>query len=89
MIHPIINLNGTTKQDLLDSLLAARNALLVALDAVQGTVPHRRDYPGHEDRFRKDADEVWHRMVVLQNVEELHFDEILSLALDDEGGSTE
>jgi aspartate/methionine/tyrosine aminotransferase len=41
---PTIHLNGTSKKDLLDGYKAAYLAVGEALDKLQQTVPHGRDY---------------------------------------------
>jgi hypothetical protein len=46
MIAPILNRNGSSVTDLTEPRLAARDALLTAIDALLKATPHGRDYPG-------------------------------------------
>lgn len=41
---PIVNLNGSDPKTMVDDILAALNALRVALDAVEKAAPHPRDW---------------------------------------------
>jgi hypothetical protein len=41
---PTVHLNGTSRDTLLDGYLAARDALQLAMDAVQAAAPNARDY---------------------------------------------
>jgi hypothetical protein len=54
MIKPILNRNGSSVTDLTEPRLAARDALLTAIDAVMKAAPHGRDYPGDSDRCQAD-----------------------------------
>jgi hypothetical protein len=58
MIAPILNRNGSSVTDLTEPRLAARDALLTAIDAVMKAAPHGRDYPGDALGFA--ADRVTH-----------------------------
>lgn len=54
LMQPIVNLNGTDRESLIDQRLVAMNALQAAMKALQGTAPHGRDYIGHPDAFARD-----------------------------------
>ncbi len=44
MILPIVNINGTERDDLLKDYMAARKALQLAVEALGAASPHGRDY---------------------------------------------
>lgn len=44
MLLPVINLNGTERDDLLKDYMAARKALQCAVAALSAASPHGRDY---------------------------------------------
>src|SRR5262245_4361012 len=44
LIVPVVHLGGTDKQDLVDQLIEADNALRKALQALSAAAPHARDY---------------------------------------------
>ncbi len=43
-MKPIVHLNGTSKEDLLQQYLDAGHALQAALEAMRGSYPNGRDY---------------------------------------------
>lgn len=43
-VTPVVNLNGTSRQDLAKQYFAAHNAVLAAISAHNGASPHGRDY---------------------------------------------
>lgn len=49
MHKPTIHMNGTSKNALLESYLGAMEAIRDAIEAVQDTSPHGRDYYVQED----------------------------------------
>jgi hypothetical protein len=65
LLAPTIHLNGTSRKDLEDQLLNARNAIKAAIEAVYVACPHDRDYyvqgreagatarAQHRDRLRR------------------------------------
>ena len=51
MMTPIVNINGTSRDELVSQRLAITNALHDALDKIGRAVPHGRDYIGSLDRI--------------------------------------
>jgi len=86
MILPVIHINGTGRESLAQRVLAAREALRNALDALNEAAPNGRDYyPLGECAFRQAAREHHARIGKLVSVadelEELHL-HILGAGLD-------
>jgi len=42
--HPIVHLNGTSREELLRQLIDAGHAINNALDMLRAAAPHQRDY---------------------------------------------
>ena len=54
LMKPIVTLNGTCREDLIDQRLAAMGALQTAMEALQRLAPHGRDYIGEPDAYKRD-----------------------------------
>ena len=52
IMHPIANLNGTSREQLIDTRLAAVRALRDAMKAMQELSPHGRDYLGNNETWQ-------------------------------------
>lgn len=65
-ITPTINLNGTSRDDLIEPRRKAFDHLQAAIDALRSAAPNGRDYPGEPERCLKDRDEHWRRLGQLQ-----------------------
>jgi len=50
MIHPTLNINGTSADDLIQPRLDAYDLLRAAMVALQQVTPNGRDYPGDNDQ---------------------------------------
>ena len=69
MEYPTIHLNGTSKQELIDQLCDACNALNDAASAIANTRPNGRDYYVQDDRnFPKALEEHSRRINLLISV---------------------
>jgi hypothetical protein len=68
MIRPIININGSSADDLIQPRLAAIAALHAAIKALQQVTPNGRDYPGDNDRCVADRDEHYARLKTLDAI---------------------
>lgn len=55
VVGPTVHMGGTSKQELLGALIAARHVLLDAMKAHQETAPHARDYPAINGRPHRAA----------------------------------
>ena len=75
---PTIHLNGSSKQTLMDDLLAAHKAIEVAIDKMRACAPNGRDYYiKGEGVIMKAQDEHWERCRKLQEV----CDELMEIAV--------
>jgi len=73
MISPIININGTSADDLIAPRREAMDHLADAIEALTQVTPHGRDYPGDSERCVADRNihyariqalrEMWHALV--------------------------
>ena len=79
IMHPIANLNGTSREQLIDTRLAAVRALRDAMKAMQELSPHMRDYLGNSETWQ--ADRMIHiaRFSALDAMANDLIDEALSL----------
>jgi hypothetical protein len=68
MIRPIININGSSKDDLIQPRRDAYDALQAALKALQQVMPNGRDYPGDNDRCLADRQTHYGRLAALQAI---------------------
>ena len=81
IMHPIANLNGTSREQLIDTRLAAVRALRDAMKAMQELSPHMRDYLGNSGIEAWQADRMIHiaRFSALDAMANDLIDEALSL----------
>lgn len=77
MITPQININGSSKHDLIAPRLKAMDHLMDAIEALRQSAPNGRDYPGDYDGCHADRDVHFDRLERLKALRE----EIMSEAL--------
>ena len=65
IMHPIVNINGTSRDDLVKMRIEARRAIHEALRALQELSPHGRDYIGNRDAWKRDSDIYCERFRIL------------------------
>jgi hypothetical protein len=82
IMHPIANLNGTSREKLIDTRLAAVRALRDAMRAMQELSPHMRDYLGNSGIEAWQADRNIHiaRFSALDAMSNDIMDEAISLS---------
>ena len=68
LMRPIVNLNGTSPEALIDARLEARTACLALMGVLQGLLPTGRDYIGHPDAYRRDLNIHSARLLALDNL---------------------
>jgi hypothetical protein len=56
IMQPIVNINGTSRDELVKMRIEARRAIHEALRALQELSPHGRDYIGNRDAWKRDSD---------------------------------
>lgn len=73
IMRPSVNLNGTSRKELIEQRLDAANAVRLAMEAVQKMCPHGRDYIGDPVNFDHDRGVHWRRLEKLKEIyEDLH-----------------
>jgi hypothetical protein len=77
VITPTININGSSKDDLLMPRLNAMDLLMEAIEALKQTTPNGRDYLGNNTACIADREEHYVRLAKLRAIH----DEIMSEAL--------
>ena len=77
MITPTININGSSKDDLLMPRLNAMDHLMHAIEALKQTTPNGRDYLGDTDRCSADRDEHYARLAKLRALREELMSEVV------------
>jgi hypothetical protein len=70
MITPTININGSSKSDLLQPRLWAMRHLDDAIEALQRATPNGRDYPGNNTACIADREEHYDRLAKLRALRE-------------------
>jgi hypothetical protein len=65
IMQPIVNINGTSRDDLVKMRIEARRAVHEALRALQELSPHGRDYIGNRDAWKRDSDIYCERFRIL------------------------
>lgn len=53
-MNPVPNLNGTSREALINARLDARDALLAAMEKLGEMFPHGRDYLGNHEARQRD-----------------------------------
>jgi hypothetical protein len=61
----IVNINGTSRDNLVKMRIEARRAIHEALRALQELSPHGRDYIGNRDAWKRDSDIYCERFRIL------------------------
>jgi hypothetical protein len=79
LMRPIINLNGTSREALIDARLEARTACLALMSALGGTRPNGRDYIGHPHAFNRDIAIYADRLLALDKLHNDLGDEALAI----------
>jgi len=70
MITPQININGSSKDDLLMPRLNAMDLLMDAIEALKQVTPNGRDYPGNNTACIADREEHYDRLAKLRALRE-------------------
>lgn len=77
MIQPIININGTSRDEHIALRREAIDAVRAAIEALRALVPNGRDYPGQPERLEADRSAHFDRMTALRDLS----DEIMREAI--------
>ena len=79
MIRPILNINGTSGDELIQTRRNAIDALDAVMKALQQMTPNGRDYPGQQDRCRADRELHYARFALLDAMRNCIMEEALEI----------
>lgn len=79
MIQPIININGTDKQDLIAPRLTAMGLINDVIDNLKLATPNGRDYPGEDERCLADRQKHYDRIAALRSLYEEIYAEAIAI----------
>lgn len=79
IMHPIANLNGTSREELIMARVKAYNALRDAMTAMVDLYPHMRDYLGNQEAWQADRDIYNARFYAVYGIANDIMDEAISL----------
>lgn len=79
MIQPIININGTDKQDLVDPRIAALDHINDVIETLKHVTPNGRDYPGQAERCLADRQKHYDRIAALRSLYEEIYAEAIAI----------
>lgn len=79
MITPTININGSSKDDLINARLDAMDRIAEAIEELKKVTPNGRDYPGDNDQCLADRQTHYHRIKVLQDLYIELYDETIAI----------
>lgn len=79
MIRPILNINGTSAEELIQTRRNAIEALNAVMKALQEMAPNGRDYPGQQERCRADRELHYSRFAQLDAMRNQIMDEALEI----------
>lgn len=80
MITPQININGTSRDDLINPRRDAIDHLMDAVEALKQVTPNGRDYPGNPDGCVADRVKHYQRIMVLMEIREHLYAESFRIA---------
>lgn len=86
MIRPILNINGTSAEELIQTRRNAIEALDAAMKALQEMTPNGRDYPNQQDRCRTDRELHYSRFAQLDAMRNHIVDEAVEIMRQWEAG---
>ena len=82
IMRPFITINGTSREELVQQRIHAREGLLIAIEAMKGLRPDGRDYIGQPDGFQRDF-EIWAaRKGILEDLDATLLDEAITIKWD-------
>ena len=81
MIRPTININGTSKDDLIDPRIKAMGLLRDAIEALKQVTPNGRDYPGDDAPYAADREEHYRRINAMNAIRDAIYEEAIRIKL--------
>lgn len=79
MITPLLNINGSSADDLINPRLAAMDHLMDAIEALSQAVPNGRDYPGNSTACLADREEHYDRIKAIKALREAIYAEAIAI----------
>lgn len=79
MISPIVNINGTSKDDLINPRLAALDHINDVIEELKNITPNGRDYPGDTERCMADRQIHYDRINMLRNLYNHLYEEAIAI----------
>lgn len=79
MIKPIININGSSKDDLVNPRLAALDHINDTIEALKQATPNGRDYPGDIERCHADRQYHTDRIIALRMLYNELYEEAIAI----------
>ena len=79
MMKPILNLNGTSADALIEVRIDAREAVFALIAALGSVAPNGRDYIGNPDAFKRDQEIHAERIRFLDRLQNELLDEATAI----------
>lgn len=79
MISPIVNINGTSKDDLINPRLAALDHINDVIEELKNITPNGRDYPGDTERWMSDRQIHYDRINTLRTLYNHLYEEAIAI----------
>ena len=79
MISPIVNINGTSKDDLINPRLAALDHINDVIEELKSVTPNGRDYPGDTERCMADRQIHYDRINTLRTLYNHLYEEAIAI----------
>ncbi len=79
MIRPVVNINGSSADDLINPRLQAMDHLMDAIEALSQAVPNGRDYLGNNTACIADREEHYDRIKAIKAIREAVYAEALAI----------
>lgn len=79
LIRPTLNLNGSSREDLVQPRIVAATMIDAVVEALKAATPNGRDYPGYSEMCRLDRDTHYARIDALRRLQADLLDEIRAI----------
>ena len=79
MIQPIININGTDKDDLVNPRIAALDHINDVIETLKHVTPNGRDYLGDTERLNADRQKHFDRIATLRTLYNELYEEAIAI----------
>lgn len=79
MIQPIININGTSRDEHIALRREAIDAVRAAIEALRPLAPNGRDYPGQPERLEVDRMAHFDRLIALRRMDDELTQEVIAI----------